>query len=142
MNPDEQFGRTEHHHQRESFVRIKRSFHKLPMLRTFHAIPNGIATTKVARSRASQEGLLAGVPDLHLPYASPLYQYNSLYIEVKCPEHYNHKFGGLTNSQQTLIPLLQQQGNLVVVAYGELSIIDVLENYLDHPLEERHENND
>lgn len=54
------------------------------------------------------EGALAGIPDLHLPVASPL-GYNSMYVELKTP------IGKLSNSQKKVISLLKEHNNFVVV---------------------------
>ncbi len=73
-----------------------------------YAIPNGGQRTERAGKRLKEEGMTAGIPDLHIPL--PRGAYASLYIEMK-----NGKKGRLSDQQKQLINLLQSYGNKVVV---------------------------
>ncbi len=73
-----------------------------------YAIPNGGYRTKTTARLMHSEGVVGGVPDLHIPI--PRGGYASLYIEMK-----NGKAGRLSDHQKELIPRLQAYGNKVVV---------------------------
>ncbi len=73
-----------------------------------YAIPNGGQRTARAGKRLKEEGLTAGIPDLHIPI--PRGGYASLYIEMK-----DANKGRLSDHQKELIPRLQAYGNKVVV---------------------------
>ncbi len=73
-----------------------------------YAIPNGGQRNKIVAGRLKDEGVTAGIPDLHIPI--PKGKYASLYIEMK-----NGKAGRLSDHQKELIPRLQAYGNKVVV---------------------------
>lgn len=96
---------------------------KYPELALLHAIPNGGMRSKKTAGILKAEGVLAGVPDLHLPVAR--HGYHSLYIEMKKPR------GRLTDAQADLIPLLQGQNNRVEVCIGWEAAIKVLGGYLE-----------
>lgn len=73
-----------------------------------YAIPNGGYRTKTTACLMHAEGVVSGVPDLHIPI--PRGGYASLYIEMK-----NGKKGVLSDHQKEIIPRLQAYGNKVVV---------------------------
>jgi hypothetical protein len=54
------------------------------------------------------EGLVSGVPDLHIPVSKC--GYNSLYIEMK-----NGKQGRVSENQKTVMETLSEHNNLCVV---------------------------
>ena len=73
-----------------------------------YAIPNGGYRTKTTARLMRSEGVMSGIPDLHIPI--PRGGYASLYIEMK-----NGKAGVLSDRQKEMIPRLQGYGNKVVV---------------------------
>lgn len=73
-----------------------------------YAIPNGGQRNEIEGKRLKDEGVTAGIPDLHIPL--PRGAYASLYIEMK-----DGKKGRLSDHQKQLINLLQSYGNKVVV---------------------------
>lgn len=111
---------------------------KYPELALLHAIPNGGSrpTKKVVKNgktynycpegkRLKREGLLAGVPDLHLPVAR--YCYHSLYIEMKVGS------AKPTKKQREVMDLLRKYGNKTVVCRSAMQAIEVITEYLDAP---------
>ena len=73
-----------------------------------YAIPNGGYRTKTTARLMRSEGVMSGIPDLHIPI--PRGGYASLYIEMK-----NGKAGVLSDRQKEMIPRLRGYGNKVVV---------------------------
>lgn len=73
-----------------------------------YAIPNGGQRNTIIAAKLKAEGVVSGVPDLHIPV--PRGDYASLYIEMK-----NGKAGRLSDHQKEIIPRLQAFGNKVVV---------------------------
>ena len=108
----------------------------VPALRLLHAIPNGGSRSKRQDPRTGRwyspeanrfkaMGVVAGIPDLHLPVARK--GYHSLYIEVKAA-------GGKVSDDQTeMIRLLEAEGNLCKVCVGRGEAIETLIDYLDIP---------
>lgn len=83
-------------------------FHLAYPKHTIYAIPNGGARTPAGARALKAEGVLAGIPDLHIPI--PNKDYHSLYIEIK-----NGKSNGLNENQKKIIPILESYGNMVCV---------------------------
>ena len=120
-------------------------WHPLALL---HSIPNGeerpltqvkgpggkIIKVPLIGKRLKAEGLLAGIPDLHLPWAE--HGFYSLYIEVKAPGGKQGLFdpkrkpGKLSDAQKEVIPLLEAAGNCVKVVYSTDQGIKILKWYL------------
>lgn len=73
-----------------------------------YAIPNGGQRNAVVAAKLKAEGVVAGIPDLHIPIAR--HGYHSLYIEMK-----NGKQGRLSDHQRERIAQLQAQGHKVTV---------------------------
>lgn len=88
-----------------------------------YAIPNGGQRTERAGKRLKEEGMTAGIPDLHIPL--PRGAYASLYIEMK-----NGKKGRLSDQQKQLINLLQSYGNKVAVCRNIEDFIKEVTEYL------------
>jgi len=80
-----------------------------------YAIPNGGARNKITGKRLKDEGVLAGMPDLHLP------KYN-LYIEMKAPG------GKLSKVQKKRIEELEQAQCVVQVCYGWEEAVEVVKS--------------
>lgn len=92
-----------------------------------YAIPNGAYTTKTTARKLVAEGVVHGIPDLHIPI--PKGEYASLYIEMK-----NGTAGRLSEHQKIMIERLQGYGNKVVVCRTLDEFIAEVENYLAHSL--------
>lgn len=73
-----------------------------------YAIPNGGQRNAIVAAKLKAEGVVSGVPDLHIPIARG--EYHSLYVEMK-----NGKKGVLSDNQKRVIDFLRSQGNKVVV---------------------------
>jgi hypothetical protein len=108
-----------------------------PVLKLLHSIPNGGGRGKPFITRGGKklppllavklqkEGLLAGIPDLHIPAARG--QWIGLYIEMKDDD------GELSDAQRKIIPLLEAEGNKVKVCQGADSAIAALKAYIRLP---------
>lgn len=94
-----------------------------PVARLIYAIPNGGGRSKAQAGILKAEGVLAGVPDLHLPVARAAC--HSLYIEMKAGD------GRLSPEQGKLIAELQAQGHAIVVAWDWEVAKGWIERYLD-----------
>ena len=107
-----------------------------PELALLYAIPNGGERPKRQNKRTGRwycpsgqklkaEGLLAGIPDLHLPVsrAGAL----SMYIEMKEP---GKKPGKADEHQDRIHALLREQGNMVAVCNSATWAIKVIEGYM------------
>lgn len=71
-----------------------------------YAIPNGGVRSISTAKRLKAEGVVAGIPDLHVP------QWN-LWIEMK-----RVKEGRLSTEQKKIIAELENIGHTVIVGYG------------------------
>lgn len=94
----------------------------VPELSLLYHIPNGGHRSITTAARMKAEGVLAGVPDLHLPVSRG--GYHSLYIEMKAPK------GRLSENQKRIIPLLEEENNKVVVCYSWIEAKDEILAYL------------
>ncbi|CAB4159353.1 VRR-NUC domain containing protein [uncultured Caudovirales phage] len=94
-----------------------------PAAKLIYAIPNGGGRSKAQAGILKAEGVLAGVPDLHLPVARG--RCHSLYIEMKAGD------GRLSPDQAKLIAELQAQGHAIVVAWDWGIAKAWVERYLD-----------
>lgn len=73
-----------------------------------YAIPNGGQRNAIVAAKLKAEGVLAGIPDIHIPMARN--GYHSLYIEMK-----NGNKGTISDKQKDMIEKLKAEGNKVVV---------------------------
>ena len=103
-----------------------------PELKLLHHIPNGGSRNKREAAKLKRMGVLAGVPDLHLPVARS--GYNGLYIEMKYGD------GRLLASQKEFLIRAAHFNNYCAVCYTAEDAIAVLQNYLDHRVAFRFEN--
>jgi hypothetical protein len=91
-----------------------------------YAIPNGGQRNAIVASKLKAEGVLAGIPDLHIPI--PNGEYHSLYVEMK-----NGKKGELSDKQKDMIERLRSYGNKVVVCRSvddfKKEVKEYLKNY-------------
>ncbi|MBO7234094.1 MAG: VRR-NUC domain-containing protein [Paludibacteraceae bacterium] len=93
------------HRLQVSFVRYFRYQYPKAVI---YAIPNGGARNVIVASKLKAEGVLSGVPDLHVPVARG--GYHSLYIELK-----NGKKGRLSENQKAMIATLEGLGHKCIV---------------------------
>lgn len=99
---------------------------RFPVLKRFHAIPNGGGRTKFMRYLLSITGLRSGVPDTFLPVPAP--GYSGLYIEFKRPGEYPSK------EQREWIDFLTSCGFKVVVCRSWIEAANVVIDYLKLPI--------
>lgn len=88
-----------------------------------YAIPNGGKRNAIVAKHLKEEGVTAGIPDLHIPI--PKGGYASLYIEMKDRER-----GVLSTHQKEMIPRLQAYGNKVVVCRTYEEFCNTVDEYL------------
>ena len=93
-----------------------------PALNLLHHIPNGGSRNTKEAARLKRMGVLAGVPDLHLPVARA--GYNGLYIEMKYGD------GRLQETQKTFLIKAAEQNYYCTVCYSAEDAIMVLEDYM------------
>lgn len=93
-----------------------------PELALLHHCPNGGRRNKAEAVKLKQMGVVAGVPDLHLPVPKGIY--NGLYIEMK------HGEGRLEKEQRTFLKAAAEYGNYCVVCYGAEEAIGIIKDYL------------
>lgn len=112
------------HHEQVTFIQWCRlQAKKYPELDLMFAIPNGGQRAATTAAKLKKEGVLAGVPDLHLPIARG--GYHSLFIEMKAGKNRPTKL------QQLMMQRLEEAGNRCVVCYGAKEAIDVTLEYLN-----------
>ena len=113
----------EHHHQCALIEWARLQANTIPALSMLYAIPNGghrhIATARKLKS----EGVVAGVPDLCLAWASG--KYFGLYIEMKS------KKGVLSYAQKDWLASLNNAGYAVAVCRSFDEAKKTIEEYLD-----------
>ena len=95
-----------------------------PELALLHHIPNGGSRNRKEAVKLKRMGVLAGVPDLHLPVAKA--GYNSLYIEMKYGD------GRLQTTQKAFLSAAAAERNYCIVCYTAEDAIDVLEKYMNN----------
>lgn len=118
---------SEAHHQAAvmRWARMQETAH--PCLRYLHHVPNGGARSKATAWRLKQEGVKAGVPDLHLPI--PRGPFAGLWIEMK-----NDKpRGRVEPEQREWLEALARARHQVHVAYGWEQAVAFLKDYLALP---------
>ncbi len=93
-----------------------------PVARRIFAIPNGGKRNRITASILKAEGVLAGVPDLHLPVLTE--SANGLWVEFKS------KDGRLSADQAEYIGFLVEQGSVVLVVEQWQVAWEMTEKYL------------
>jgi hypothetical protein len=96
-----------------------------PELYLLHAIPNGGGRSKATAGRMKAQGVLGGMPDLHLPVMRG--PFLSLYVELKVKGTYGKAH------QRQLAALLRAEGHAVVEAQGTEEATSVIMGYLALP---------
>ena len=87
------------------------------------AIPNGGQRNVIVAAKLKSEGVLSGVPDLHIPMAKK--GFNGLYIELK-----NGKAGKVSDNQKTIMKKLQSEGYRCEVCRSFDEFRTIIDNYM------------
>lgn len=93
-----------------------------PELELLHHCPNGGNRNKAEAVKLKQMGVVAGVPDIHLPVPKGIY--TGLYIEMKYDK------GRIEQSQRDFLNLAAGYGNYCVVCYGADEAIKIIKEYV------------
>ena len=88
-----------------------------------YAIPNGGQRNVIVAAKLKAEGVLSGVPDLHIPIAKK--GFHTLYIEVK-----NGKSGRLSENQKTTMEKLKSEGHKCEVCRSIDEFKNIVDNYM------------
>ena len=88
-----------------------------------YAIPNGGQRNVIVASKLKAEGVLSGVPDLHIATAKK--GFHGLYIELK-----NGKAGKVSDNQQTIMDKLQSEGYRCEVCRSFDEFRNVVNDYM------------
>ena len=88
-----------------------------------YAIPNGGQRNVIVAAKLKAEGVLSGVPDLHIPMAKK--GFNGLYIELK-----NGKFGKVSDNQKTIMEKLKNEGHKCEVCRSFDEFKNIVDNYM------------
>ena len=88
-----------------------------------YAIPNGGQRNVIVAAKLKSEGVLSGVPDLHIPMAKK--GFNGLYIELK-----NGKAGKVSDNQKTIIEKLKNEGYQCEVCRSFDEFKTIIDNYM------------
>lgn len=86
------------------------------------AIPNGGHRNKIVAKKLKDEGVLPGVPDLHIPVA--MKGYHGLYIEMKAGRNKP------SDEQATIMAKLQNEGYKCVVCWSLDEFIKAVDEYI------------
>lgn len=94
-----------------------------PELALLHHCPNGGSRNKAEAVKLKQMGVLAGVPDLHLPVPKGIYC--GLYIEMKYGD------GRILPSQKEFLKTAASHGNFCAVCYTAEEAIEIIQEYVN-----------
>lgn len=88
-----------------------------------YAIPNGGERNAIVAAKLKKEGVLAGVPDLHIPVARK--GYHGLYIEMKAGKNKP------TDNQITVMDKLRKEGYRCEVCWNLDEFMKVVASYFN-----------
>lgn len=88
-----------------------------------YAIPNGGQRNVIVASKLKAEGVLSGVPDLHIATAKK--GFHGLYVELK-----NGKAGKISDNQKTIMEKLQSEGYRCEVCRSFDEFKNVVNDYM------------
>lgn len=88
-----------------------------------YAIPNGGERNKIVAAKLKAEGVLAGVPDLHIPVAKQ--GFHGLYIEMKAGRNKP------SDSQITIMDKFRNEGFRCEVCWSLDEFMKVVDNYFN-----------
>ena len=114
---------TESEEQQALFEWINFNKGHYPELKLMHHTPNEGKRSVSTGAKMKREGLVSGVPDIHLPVAKG--KYHSLDIELKRVKH-----SKISKEQEAFIRLLNMYDNFAIICYGWEQAIKVIEWYL------------
>ena len=86
-----------------------------------YSIPNGGKRNVIVAQKLKAEGVLAGVPDLHIPISNG--SYNGLYIELKAGKNKP------TDNKITIMEKLQNEGYKCVVCWSLDEFMQEVKDY-------------
>lgn len=111
---------TEHQIQSAFVDWVRMSANRYPELEMLYAIPNGGARNAITGAMLKREGVIKGVPDMHLPVARG--GYHGLWLEFKTDK------GKVSPEQRGYMDNLEQHGHKCqVVRTAQEAINEVLE---------------
>jgi hypothetical protein len=87
-----------------------------------YAIPNGGQRNVIIAAKMKAEGVLSGVPDLHIPLARK--GYHGLYIEMKAGKNKT------TERQNAVIRKLEKEGYKCNVCYSFDEFVNTINDYI------------
>ena len=93
--------------------------------RLLHHIPNGANTNNIRGKLNQMSGIIAGIPDLFLPY--PTSKYHGLYMEVKKDQK-----ARVRKDQRHCLTELAKEGYFTCVARSPEEGIKIIDYYLTH----------
>jgi len=123
-NPDYNHG-AEDYHQRQLTSYVHTASRYLDAYKLYHHIPNGGRRDKRTAELLKAEGVLAGVPDISLPYPSG--GYHGLYIELKAAG------GQPSPAQNAFLRAALDNGYYGCICYGWHTAADVMYQYVLAP---------
>ena len=88
-----------------------------------YAIPNGGERNKIVAVKLNAEGVLAGIPDLHIPVAKQ--GFHGLYIEMKAGKN------KASDNQITVMEKLSNEGYRCEVCWSLDEFMAVVDNYFN-----------
>lgn len=88
-----------------------------------YAIPNGGERNAIVAAKLKKEGVLAGVPDLHIPIARK--GFHGLYIEMKAGKNKP------TDNQQTIMDKLRNEGYKCEVCWNLGDFMKTVTSYFN-----------
>lgn len=114
---------TESEEQQMFFEYVDFLIGRFEKAKEIYHIPNEGKRSKSTGARMKREGLVKGIPDIHLPVAEG--KYHSLYIELK-----RIRGAEASKEQKDRIARLNRYDNYAVVCYGWEQAARVLKWYL------------
>ena len=91
---------------------------------TIYAIPNGGERNKIVAAKLKAEGVLAGIPDLHIPIAKQ--GFHGLYIEMKAGKNKP------SDNQITIMDKFRNEGFRCEVCWSLDEFMKVVDNYFNN----------
>lgn len=102
-----------------------------PLWALLYSIPNGGARSGATAARMKATGAKKGFPDIALPVARG--GFHGLFIELKRPISESKRKGVVADVQTKWLADLKAQSYCVVIAYGWLEAVYVINGYLSWP---------
>jgi hypothetical protein len=112
--------REKEHNLQVSCLNWFRTQHKGKLI---YSIPNGGQRNKIVAAKLKAEGVMSGVPDIHIPVPNRFY--HGMYIEMKV------KPNKPTDNQLSVMKELEKCGYKCVVCYSIESFMEEVNRYFD-----------